>query len=86
MADAARNKEWQQLSDWQAIYNRNDRAIVATGSALVLGEVASAHSVRASEQNEAPRSKFICAPSSNKFRAPQEGYQNVINLFASSFL
>ena len=56
MADEARKKEWQQLGDWQVSPSHADRALVATGSALVLGEVASAHSVRCSEQNEALRS------------------------------
>ena len=33
MADAARNKEWQQLGEWQVNYANADRALVATGSA-----------------------------------------------------
>ncbi len=52
----------------------------AVGSALVLGEVASAHGVRLSEHNEAQRSKLLGAPSRKKFWAPQEGYQNVLSI------
>ena len=38
-----------------------------------MGEVVSASCGRESEQNEAPRSKGVRAPSGNNFRAPQEG-------------
>ena len=40
---------------------------ISEGSALVLGDVASAFGERFSEQKEAPQSKFIGAPSRNKF-------------------
>ena len=54
------------------------------GSALnigvILGEFANARSARKREQNESQRSKFIGAPSRNKFRVPQEGKKVTKNL------
>ena len=40
------------------------------------GEVASAHGVRKSEQNEAPRSKFACAPSSKQISGTARGVRS----------
>ena len=37
MAEEAREKEWQQLGDWQVSCAHADRALVATGSARGLG-------------------------------------------------
>jgi len=37
VADAVSRFEWQQLGDWQVCYTHEDRALVATGSALALG-------------------------------------------------
>ena len=36
MEETARKKEWQQLDDWRVLHE--DRVLVATGSALALGE------------------------------------------------
>ena len=58
---------WSCFLIWLAVFCICGR-LTPRGQALRT----SAHSVRCSEFEMAPRSKFIGAPSQNKFRAPQE--------------